>query len=595
MQFIEAKDKNLADVLTNNRYKIDSFQREYRWQRKHIEALISDLCICFDKYYNVGDTIESYENYDGYYMGPIVLCDDKKSISIVDGQQRLTSFTLLLIFLHHAQKRLGLEENRVKDLKQFLYVTKGGKTTLVLNVESRNEVIEHLYNNPDQVYEIDENLRDESILNLIDRYEDITKLFPEEFTTIDKLPIFIEWMLDKIVMVEVKAYSMEHAYTIFETMNDRGLSLNPTEILKGFLLSKIENEEKSEAMNDFWKKKISELNSVATVDSDLDFFRAWLRAKYAQTIRPTKSGAENEDFEIIGTQFHSWVKNNLTKTYLKESDNYYYFIRSDFEFFVNLYMKIYSVKNSFDNEFSTLYYSNFYPVADSLSYPLLMSSITKNDSPEIISKKINIVSKFLDVYTIRRVVTGRSITQSTIRYNIYDLVKSIRDKDVKSVYEILSAKIEDTDSDEQNKFFIMDNWGFYHYLFARILHKYSSEEDFNVFLRSRKKNSYILFKILDSDESIYQKNPIIQSEMPKEFLKGFFSDVSNTVYNYCLVRRNDVEKIKSYSGVDRITYLLSQKYMPEMSNPSYNTEIDFFTFRILHLGQDIESLTMFDV
>lgn len=48
-------------------------------------------------------------------------------------------------------------------------------------------------------------------------------------------------MLDKIMLVEVKAYSMDNAYTIFETMNDRGLSLNPTEILKGFLLSKIED------------------------------------------------------------------------------------------------------------------------------------------------------------------------------------------------------------------------------------------------------------------------------------------------------------------------------------------------------------------
>lgn len=125
MQFIEAKDKNLSDVLTNNRYKIDSFQREYRWQRKHIEALISDLCICFDKFYTDGDTIENYDEYGGYYMGPIVLCDDKKSLSIVDGQQRLTSFTLLLIFLHHAQHKLNLPNNQVKDLRQFLYVTKG--------------------------------------------------------------------------------------------------------------------------------------------------------------------------------------------------------------------------------------------------------------------------------------------------------------------------------------------------------------------------------------------------------------------------------------------------------------------------------------
>jgi uncharacterized protein with ParB-like and HNH nuclease domain len=68
-------------------------------------------------------------------------------------------------------------------------------------------------------------------------------------------------------MVEVKAYSLENAFTIFETMNDRGLSLNSTEILKGILLSKIEDEVKSEEMNKFWKERIAEIKSVPQVQT----------------------------------------------------------------------------------------------------------------------------------------------------------------------------------------------------------------------------------------------------------------------------------------------------------------------------------------
>jgi uncharacterized protein with ParB-like and HNH nuclease domain len=401
MQFIEAKDKNLSAVLTNNRYKIDSFQREFRWQRKHIEALISDLCICFDKFYREGDTIENYEDYDGYYMGPIVLCDDKKSLSIVDGQQRLTSFSLLLIFLKHAQQKLNLPANQTKDLSQFLFVNKGGKTTFVLNVELRNKVMEHLFETPDVAFEMEADVKDESIQNIIERFEDITKLFPVEFNTISKLPIFIEWMLDKVIMVEVKAYSMDNAYTIFETMNSRGLSVNPTEILKGFLLSKIEDDDKSDEMNIFWKDRIASIKSTTNIDGDLDFFRAWLRAKYAETIRPTKVGAENEDFEIIGTHFHSWVKNNSTKTFLKHSDDFYFFIRSDFDFFSNLYLKIYGLKNKFNEEFKDIYCSNFYPIADSLSYPLIISPISKIDDTTVIEDKIKLTAKFIDIYTLK--------------------------------------------------------------------------------------------------------------------------------------------------------------------------------------------------
>ena len=295
--------------MNGQRYRIDSFQREYRWQRTQIESLISDLSLSFLKNYNDGDTIEDYSEYDCYYMGPIVLCQEKSELSIVDGQQRLTSFTLLLIFLHHAQKKIELTGDNIKDLKPYLYVNKVGKTTLVLNVETRNKVITHLINNPEIIFQqedfleaIDEislpNIPDESITNILRRYEDIGTIFPTEINNTEVLPIFIEWLLEKVVMVEVKAYSMENAYTIFETMNDRGLTLNPSEILKGYLLSKITDDSKSDEANEFWRKRIVEIKTVTGSDnSDMDFFRAWLRAKYAITKRKSSRDSENEDFE----------------------------------------------------------------------------------------------------------------------------------------------------------------------------------------------------------------------------------------------------------------------------------------------------------
>lgn len=584
MQFIEAKDKNLSDVLANNRYKIDSFQREYRWQRKHIEALISDLCICFDKFYTDGDTIENYDDYGGYYMGPIVLCDDKKSLSIVDGQQRLTSFTLLLIFLHHAQHKLNLPNNQVKDLRQFLYVTKGGKSTLVLNVESRNNVIEHLFNTPNIEFEMESDVKDESIQNIIERFEDITKLFPEEFNTPAKLPIFIEWMLDKIIMVEVKAYSMENAYTIFETMNDRGLSLNPTEILKGFLLSKIEDDSKSDEMNSFWKERIAEIKSITNIDGDLDFFRAWLRAKYAESIRPTKVGAENEDFELIGTQFHSWVKNNPTKTFLKQSDDFYFFIRSDFDFFSELYMKIFSLRNDSIDGFEEIYCSSFYPIADSLSYPLIISPISKIDDSSTIDDKIKISAKFIDIYTLTRVIIGKAITQSTIRYSMYELVKSVRNLDTKPLKERLSSELEKLGIKPYSPLSIlhkMDNWGFYHYLFARLLYKNNSDNDFSTLLRSKKQNSLILYKFFDLDDK------------PEGIEEISWQMNFNSVAGHCLVRRYDLETIESKKGIKLLNYLVKQGYMPEMIGYESEDIIDFIGTRDHRLRELITDLLKF--
>ncbi|TPD71278.1 DUF262 domain-containing protein [Flavobacterium microcysteis] len=576
MRFLEAKDKSLADVLSNNRFRIDSFQREYRWQRKHIEALISDLAISFDKYYQPNDTIESYKDYGSYYMGPIVLCDDNKELSIVDGQQRLTSFTLLLIYLLHTV----VDEDMKSEIKKHLYVRKGGKNTLILNVESRTETIEHLITNSlevlsdnDTIQEYKEfnNTKDESIGNIIARYEDITLLFPEDFKHQDKLQIFIEWLLNHVVLVEITAFSMESAYTIFETMNDRGMSLNPTEILKGYLLSMIDDEDKGEEMNEFWKERIFDLKSAIGVDTDVDFFRNWLRAKYAESKRSTTKGSENLDFELIGTQFHSWVKNNASKLYLKKSDDFYLFIKSDFNFYSNLYINLFKYKNYNNENFRSLYITNFYTIAESLVYPLFLSPISKIDDKESINKKIHLVNKFIDTYTVFRSLLSKSITQSSIRNFMYELIKEIRNTDFDELNSILKLKIGEI-QENRNRVYSnlqpMNNWGFYHYFFARLMY-FTSENhesiDFQDLMRSRKQSSFILVPIFFQDD--FENEDIDESSIYMQL---------NSVANHILIRRYDSDKYFSTKINKRIDFLIKHKYL--LANDDINSQIPISEF-----------------
>ena len=79
----------------------------------------------------------------------------------------------------------------------------------------------------------------ESIQNLIGRYNDIAEAFPSEIADEKALPYFVDWLRNKTQLVEITAYADADAYTIFETMNDRGLSLSNTDMLKGYLLASI--------------------------------------------------------------------------------------------------------------------------------------------------------------------------------------------------------------------------------------------------------------------------------------------------------------------------------------------------------------------
>ena len=573
---IDAKDKKLSEILSGQRYKIDVFQREYRWQRVHIEALISDLSLSFLKSYQDGDSIEKSNSYDCYYMGPIVVCQDGKGdLSIVDGQQRLTSFTLLMIYLNHLQKELNIDEDSSFDLDTYLYVKKGGRKTLVLNIESRNTIIEQLIDNPTNVF-VDESQIEslESNQNLVLRYEDISTLFPSEIKTQEILPIFVEWLLHNVVLIEVRAYSIENAYSIFETMNDRGLSLNPTEILKGYLLSKIvenhpEKEDKAEEVNAFWAGRIQKIKSETESDSaDMEFFRAWLRGKYAESQRLKKSGSENEDFEIIGTQFHTWVKNNTKRLNLVHPEDYYYFIRSDFDFYSSLYLRLNHYKKFETQEYRNISINEHFTIADSLSYPLYLSPISKIDDEATITTKIQMVANFIDKYTNIRTLQNKTISQSSIRNSVYELVKQTRNVTISDLQAVLSNELQKQLSDIEIRFSFlpMNNSGYYHYFYARIMDYLNEVDSFRSLLRSRKQDSYVLMRIFTLED--------FGHEFDEPTLYAHYNSVSN----FCLIRRYDIEQYPSEGTIsDKLEFLHNHNYVLGMVTLDATSAISFVT------------------
>lgn len=565
---IEAKDKQLVDILTNNRFKIDVFQREYRWKRNHVEALISDLYSNFMVSYHEGASLEEVEGFDYYYMGPIVLCQEgNNGLSIIDGQQRLTSLSLLLIFMNHFQTQLMLPEEEQHDFANYLYVKKGGKRTLVLDVPSRNEVVELLVDK-EKTADIYEQLQpsDESVVNIIDRYDDIATLFPEELKDKKVFPLFAEWLLHNVTLVEIKAFSLDNAYIIFETMNDRGMSLNPTEIVKAFLLSKMENEQQAEEMNNAWKDRMMKIKAVAGDEGDMSFFRAWLRSKYANTKRSKAVNSENEDFENIGAQFHSWLKQHLKQLYLIKPKDYYLFVKSDFDFFSNLFLTIATMRQDKDSNLNLV--SN-YCIADSLYIPLLMAPICKVDENETIKEKIEQINLFVDSFINIRTLSGRSVTQSTIRDTIYDLVKEIRNLSIEELEEVLKSKYKPLDKLYDKM--VLGNYSpaYMHYFLARIKFNDQPELSFESLLRSRKHDSYVLYQIIQNSD--YDNNET----------RAYISNQTNlvSVANYCLVKRYDLESLNSLPKGKRIKFLEEKNYIEKFDKYIGNDDLFFWKLR----------------
>ncbi|MDD3769816.1 MAG: DUF262 domain-containing protein [Sulfuricurvum sp.] len=433
---IDANDRTIHEVLNEKKYTVDYFQREYSWEQKHIEQLVSDLTSAFLHEYSDGDSHADVENYNNYYMGPFVVSEKDGKRSIIDGQQRLTSITLLLIYLNNLQKNLGVSAS----LSTMIFSEKYGQKSFNIQVEERTECLQSLYEKGEY---IPKDSDDESTINMAERYADIVEYFPDEIK--GKLFIFFtDWLKYNVIFVEIIAYSDDNAYTIFETMNDRGLNLTPTEMLKGFVLSRYKDNDKRHKANATWKEAIQNLHEYDK-DEDQRFFQSWLRAQYADTIRQSKAGSSNEDFEKIGTRFHSWVRENLAKMRLEEhnSEQFDTFIKQDFNFFHDAYLTILRAQQTFDKALEHVYYIDDWGIATSLSYPLMLAPLSVHDDKDMIKKKINAVARYIETFVVRRSINYRKFASSSIRYTMYTLVKEIRNKSIDELENILSAKLND--------------------------------------------------------------------------------------------------------------------------------------------------------
>ncbi|MCL4271588.1 MAG: DUF262 domain-containing protein, partial [Anaerolineales bacterium] len=109
----DAHARNISELLKEKKYQIDYFQREYRWQDKNIEELITDLAEKFLSFYDPNHKLTEGKVYGHYFLGPIILSKKNGETFIVDGQQRLTTLTILLIFLNNFQKE-KLAEKAIK-------------------------------------------------------------------------------------------------------------------------------------------------------------------------------------------------------------------------------------------------------------------------------------------------------------------------------------------------------------------------------------------------------------------------------------------------------------------------------------------------
>lgn len=429
MREIRGDAKNIRALLSGAKYAVDYYQREYKWETKQVAELLNDLAEKFLDSYEVGQARSAVESYGHYFLGSIIISDKEGRKFIIDGQQRLTTLTLLLIRIHH----LLADPEQKGQLTDLICSQKFGKRSFNLDVSDRTACMEALYTG--QPFE--ENDQPESVANILASYQDIEDRFPEDLAG-NALAYFADWLIENVHLVEITAYSDEDAYIIFETMNDRGLSLSPTDMLKGYLLANISDADTRTAASQAWKEQIAKLQDFGK-DEDADGIKAWLRSQHAESIRERKRGAAPRDFDLIGTEFHRWVRDHKDALGLVMSTDFARFIQRDFTFYARQYSRLRGAAETLIPGLEYIHYNaqnNF-----TLQYPVLLAPLRPEDSEKEIFRKVRVVASYLDILIAWRIWNYRAIDYSTMQYAMFLVMREIRGKPAMEVAGLLSARL----------------------------------------------------------------------------------------------------------------------------------------------------------
>lgn len=244
---ITGKEYPLEKIFSSDfNYKIPSYQRPYSWTEEETKELFDDL---YD-FYNV-------EKEDNYFLGSIVLIkDENKPLSqVIDGQQRLTTLTLLLSCLASQ-----LSGESLDTLKKYI-VEPGNKIT---RLEAQPRLI--LRSKDQKVFE--DYVQNIKIKELLELGQDVLKTEAQEhiqknakvlmdsikisFNTLDDILTFCNFLLTRCFIVVVSTPSQQSAFRVFSVMNSRGMDLLPIDIIKSDIIGQMV-ESKQDEYTEKWE------------------------------------------------------------------------------------------------------------------------------------------------------------------------------------------------------------------------------------------------------------------------------------------------------------------------------------------------------
>ncbi len=346
--------QNIDTLFATKNYHIDFYQREYKWTDSEVGQLLEDVFYHFEQPYAKHPDIDPteanvQEKYSWYYLNTYITNKANGLLFVVDGQQRLTTLTLMLIALYHLCGPTAHDSPNLRDwLKaKIAGVGVGGKKQFWMAHEKRDALMRALFEGtPPSADMIDDGI---TARHIIENYALIQKELADRLPTRHKLDTFVYYFLCMVVIINLEVEQTD-VPMVFEVINDRGVRLQPYEILKGKLLGEIDKAE-VDLYADIWEDALRKLEARAENEADV-FFRTYLRAHFSETRKEGQKFDGAYHRRIFEEKCEKQLQLKRNANGVKE------FLRGPFRYYAKLFHRLRQLGDNQDGDFVDCYYNS---------------------------------------------------------------------------------------------------------------------------------------------------------------------------------------------------------------------------------------------
>jgi uncharacterized protein with ParB-like and HNH nuclease domain len=286
---LHAYTKTISDLFSvKKKYIVPRFQREYSWTKEEVSELWDDIIS------NVSINDDHNFIHEEYFIGSLVLVGDDQSLSlqIVDGQQRLTTLTILLSALCQRFKDIG-RDLLAKGIYDNYISGKNDEGEEYFKLE--NESPKPFFQTAIQYIDKEKNMpSSEEEKTLFSAYNDIYTYTSREslkekfkFNELDDelyekiLKVVREQVVNYLKIIYITVAEENEAYTIFEILNARGKNLSFVDLIKNKVFKELDKKHPDDFAKTKWKELKKIIGSRDGVGNLETFIRHWWIARYA--------------------------------------------------------------------------------------------------------------------------------------------------------------------------------------------------------------------------------------------------------------------------------------------------------------------------